>query len=183
MKFWQDFLDKQALEWAVWAQNFAIALVILLVGWLVACYGTYYLGQFLRRVLPNSALISFLSSLAYALILLAAVVAALSQMGVQTASLIAVLGAAGLALALALQSSLGNLASGIMILSFQLIRPGDTIELAGVRGRVSEILIFHTILYTDDGQRVLVPNGKITSEVVRQTPAGSPERKDKASGG
>jgi small conductance mechanosensitive channel len=119
----------------------------------------------------EATLIPFLSTLAYALVLVIVVVTVLSQLGVQTASLVTVLGAGGVAIALALQSSLGNLASGILILSFRLFRVGDTVEVTGARGQVTEIQIFHTILAGDDGQRIVVPNAKITSDILRHRPA------------
>jgi small conductance mechanosensitive channel len=103
----------------------------------------------------------------YGLILVIVGIVVLGQLGVATGSLITVLGAGGVAVALALQSSLGNLASGIMILSFRLFRVGDTVEVASARGRVTEIQIFHTILAAEDGQRIVVPNAKITNEVLR----------------
>jgi small conductance mechanosensitive channel len=163
-KFWQV----QAVQLAI---SLAKAAAILVVGWVVARTVSRLLTRTLQRLRVETTLIPFLSSLAYALVLVIVVVTVLGQLGIPTASLVAVLGAGGVAIALALQSSLGNLASGIMILSFRLFRVGDTVEVAGARGQVAEIQIFHTILTSDDGQRIVVPNAKITSEVVRHRAA------------
>jgi small conductance mechanosensitive channel len=161
-EFWQDL----ALQWGL---SFLKAAAILVVGWFAARATTGLLARFLRGVRLDPTLIGFLTSMAYAFVLIVVGVAVLAQLGVQTASLVAVLGAIGLALSL--QSSLANLASGIMILLFRLFRVGDTIEISNVRGRVLEILVFQTILISDDGQRVFVPNAKITAEIVRHRPA------------
>lgn len=166
-EFWkeaQTFLQMQVVQWGL---NISKALLILIAGWLAARLLARLFSNFMKRLRLDATLVTFLNSLTYAVLLVIVVVAVLGQLGVETASLIAVLGAAGLALALSLQASLGNLASGLMILSFQLFRVGDTIEVVGVRGVVQEILVFHTIISTEDGQRALIPNSKITSEVVR----------------
>lgn len=164
-----DYWQVLALQWGL---SLLKAIAILVVGWFGARLATQLLTNFLQRIRLDPTLVSFLASLTYAFVLIVVAVAVLAQLGIQTASLVAVLGAIGLALALSLQSSLANLASGIMILMFRLFRVEDTIEITGVRGRVMEIMIFQTILITDDGQRVFVPNGKITSEIVRHRPAG-----------
>lgn len=166
----KEFWQLQAIHWSL---NILKAMVILGVGWFAAQLAMRFLSDFLRRIRMDPTLVSFLSSLIYALLLIIVAVTVLSELGVHTASLVAVLGAAGLALGLSLQSALSNLASGIMLLTFRSFRAGDTIEVAGMRGQVTEILIFQTILTTDDGQRVLIPNSKLTSEVVRHKPATS----------
>jgi small conductance mechanosensitive channel len=91
------------------------------------------------------------------------IIAALSQVGIQTSSLIAVIGAAGLAIGLALQSSLSNFAAGVMIIAFRPFKVGDVIETAGIVGTVEGIQIFHTLLVTGDNKLVIIPNSSITS--------------------
>ncbi len=108
----------------------------------------------------------FLASLARYLVLTVVVLAALSQFGVQTASLIAVFGAAGLAVGLALQGTLSNVAAGVMLLAFRPYRVGDRIEAGGTTGRVEAIDLFVTDIRTDDNVQVLVPNGKIWGDKV-----------------
>ncbi len=161
------YLELPAIQGSL---HFLKAVAILGLGWLAARVGTHWLAQLLRRVRLEPTLVAFLSSLGYTILLIVVAITVLGQLGVQTASLVTVLGAVGLTLALSLQSSLSNLASGIIILGYRYFRAGDTIEVAGARGQVTEILIFHTILSAEGGQRVLIPNSKITSEVVRHQP-------------
>jgi len=94
-------------------------------------------------------------------------VAVLNQFGVQTASLIAVFGAAGLAIGLALQGTLSNLAAGVMLLLFRSFSVGDEIDAAGQRGIVLELSLFTTILIAADGTRLIVPNGKVWGDLIR----------------
>ncbi len=161
------YLELPAVQWSL---SLLKAVAILGGGWLAAHLGMRWLAAGLRRVHLDPTLVAFLSSLTYSLLLVVVAIAVLGQLGVQTASLVTVLGAVGLALALSLQSSLSNLASGIIILGYRFFHAGDTIEVAGARGQVTEMLIFHTILSMEDGQRVLIPNSKITSEIVRHLP-------------
>src|SRR5690606_24819702 len=106
------------------------------------------------------------------------IVAALSQVGIQTASLIAVIGAAGLAIGLALQGSLANFAAGFLILLFRPFRAGDYIEAAGTAGTVEKILIFTTELKTPDNKQVIIPNGAITSDNIVNYSANDTRRVD-----
>jgi small conductance mechanosensitive channel len=101
----------------------------------------------------------------------AVLLAILQQLGVQTASLLALLGAAGLAVALSLQTSLANFASGLIVLAFRLVRIGDQIEVGDVRGRVCEMLPFHVVVETADNQRVTLPNTLLTNGPVRNNSA------------
>ena len=92
------------------------------------------------------------------------VIAALNRLGIQTTSLIAIIGAAGLAVGLALQGSLANFAAGIMLILFKPFKVGDVIEAGGALGVVTEIQIFNTILNTPDNKRVIIPNNKVTGD-------------------
>jgi small conductance mechanosensitive channel len=122
----------------------------------------------------DSTLISFVSNLAYIALLAFIVVAALGQLGIQTTSFIAVLGAAGLAVGLALQGSLANFAAGFLLIIFRPFKVGDLIEAAGVFGVVEAIQIFTTQLKTPDNKTVIVPNGKITDDnIVNWTVKGT----------
>src|SRR5690606_25424453 len=102
----------------------------------------------------------------YALILIATLLMALSQVGVQTTSFIAILGAAGLAVGLALQGSLANFASGILIILFRPFKSGDFIEAGGVTGTVDKIEIFQTMMKTPDNKLVIVPNAQVTGGAI-----------------
>jgi len=143
------------------------ALVILVLGRLAA----KLVANMIRRVLDRSRtepmLVKFLANLVYALILAFVVIAALERLGVNTTSFAAVIAAAGLAIGFALQGSLSNFAAGVMILLFGHFRAGDLIEAAGQKGRVIDVQIFSTILIDENGVKVIVPNGAITSGTIR----------------
>jgi small conductance mechanosensitive channel len=111
-------------------------------------------------------LLSFTKHLIYFAILTFAALAALSKLGVETTSFIAIIGAAGLAVGLALQGSLANFASGVMIVIFAPFEVGDFIEAGGATGTVKEIQIFSTIIIAPDKKKIIVPNAKITGEKI-----------------
>src|SRR5579871_1072742 len=143
------------------------AALILLLGWIA---NRLLIGP-LRQVLGSSRLdvsvASFLVNSVRTAILLAVLLAVLQQFGLETTSLITLLGAAGLAVALSLQGSLANFASGLLLLSFRIVRVGDLVEVGDVRGRVSDMLPFHVVIDTLDNQRITVPNTLLTSSPVR----------------
>lgn len=143
------------------------AILILIVGRLIA-------GQ-LRRVIRklgdarhwDPGLTSFLASLVYFLVMAFVLISMLGSFGVQTASLVAVLGAASFAVGLALQGSLSNFASGVMLLFFRPFKVGDYVDVAGVAGSVKSIAIFTTTLATPDNVRIEVPNSKIYGDIIK----------------
>jgi small conductance mechanosensitive channel len=147
------------------------ALIILAVGWLALRFLVAPLRRLLDRSRLEPSLASFLCNSARALLLVAVLLAVLQQLGVATASLLALLGAAGLAVALSLQASLANFASGLILLAFRLVRVGDQIEVGDVRGRVREMLPFHVVVETADNQRVTLPNTLLTNGPVRNLSA------------
>ena len=111
-------------------------------------------------------LVSFICNVVYALGLAFVVIAALGQLGIQTTSLAAIIGAAGLSIGLALQGSIGNIASGVMLIALRPFKLGDRIETCGKVGTVKDINIFTTTLKTDEGQNAIIPNGKITGDII-----------------
>lgn len=111
----------------------------------------------------DEAIISFISSLLYGMLFFIVIVAAISHLGFNTTSLVAIVGAAGLAVGLALQGSLSNFASGLLLIVFKPFKSGDFIEVAGM---VEQILIFSTQLSTGDNKTVIIPNGAITSGII-----------------
>jgi small conductance mechanosensitive channel len=115
----------------------------------------------------DDAVISFVGNLTYFLILIFAVLAALAKFGIQTASFVAILGAAGFAVGFALQGSLANFAAGVLILVLRPFRTGDYIEGAGTAGTVKEIQLFTTELATPDNVKILVPNGKLFGDIIK----------------
>ena len=144
-----------------WSLNIVLAIVIFFVGRMVA----RVVINLFRRVMANTnydaMLIDFLVSILNAVLLLFIIIASLNQLGVDTTSLVAILGAAGLAIGLSLQSSLQNFAAGIMLLVFRPIKSGDYVEAAGVAGTIEKISIFSTIFSSIDNKEITVPNGNI----------------------
>lgn len=152
--------DKFIVPWSI---KILVALLIFLIGQLVAKIIARVLGKVLRHTKLDKILVDFIQSLVNALLLVFVIVAALDQLGVNTNSVIAVLGAAGLAIGLALQGSLQNFAAGFMLLIFRPFKDGDFVESAGTSGIVEKIGIFSTTLRTGDNKEVIIPNGSIYS--------------------
>ncbi|MCC5812150.1 MAG: mechanosensitive ion channel [Ectothiorhodospiraceae bacterium] len=146
--------------------NLLAAIVIFLVGRWVALFVHRLVVKAMERAKLEPILVKFLGNMIYALLLIFVVLAAISQVGIQTTSLIAVLGAAGLAVGLALQGSLANFAAGVLIIIFRPYRVGDYIEGGGVAGTIDEVQIFTTVLNTPDNRRVIVPNGQMMSGTI-----------------
>lgn len=168
----QDFTDKldinQYLPAALdWATNILLALLILVVGFWVAgkAYKTIVRVSGRYEQLDDT-LFKFFGSVARYTILAFVGIAVLNRFGVQTASIIALLGAAGLAVGLALQGTLSNLAAGVMLLIFRPYKVGDFIDAAGKFGQVREIDMFTTILQTFDNQQIIIPNSQIWGEQI-----------------
>ena len=142
------------------------AILILLFGRLAAGFSRRSVRKFLNFRHVDKAIVSFVSSLVYFVILTVTVLAALSKFGIQTTSFIAVLGAAGFAVGLALQGSLSNFAAGVLILLFRPFKIGDSINAAGVEGSVQDIHLFVTEIATADNIQVIVPNSAIMSGTI-----------------
>lgn len=140
------------------------AIVILIIGLWLARLLTGLTRRLLVRREVEPTLITFGCNLLHAALIVFVVIAALSQLGIQTTSFIAVIGAAGLAIGLALQSSLSNFAAGVMILIFHPFRVGDVVEGAGIIGVVEELHIFTTQFKTGDNKVVFIPNGKLMGD-------------------
>jgi len=149
-----------------YAVKFAIALVIIIVGKFIARLVSKAIGKLMAHRNVDPAVIAFISSIVYGIAFFVAIIAAISHLGVNTSSLVAIVGAAGLAIGLALQGSLSNFASGVLIILFKPFKSGDFVEVSGVAGVVEEILIFATKLRTGDNKTVIIPNGSITSGTI-----------------
>lgn len=144
--------------------SIVFAIIILAVGfWGAKAIARLVKGLMERREV-DQALTGFIGNLVNALIVTVAVIAALNQLGIETTSLVAIVGAAGLAIGLALKDSLGNFAAGVMILIFKQFKSGDLIEAAGVLGVVESLSIFSTQLKTGDNKTIFVPNGKLVGD-------------------
>jgi len=161
-----------------WGLRLILALVLLLVGRIVAGWVRGLLKRGLERGAVDATLIPFLSSLGYYAIIAVVAVAVLGIVGVETASLIAVLGAAGLAIGLALQGTLSNLAAGVMLLVFRPFGVGDTVELGGQTGKVDSIALFTTVLNTPDNVRITLPNASVWGGTVKNYSVNEDRRID-----
>lgn len=155
-----DNLPALAIDYGI---KIGLALAIFLVGRWIARALSAALGKVMEKRQMDPILVGFATSVANIAMLAFVIVAALGQLGIQTASFVAILGAAGLAIALAFQNSLSNLASGVLLVSFRPFKIGDFIEAGGVSGVVEKIEIFTTQIRTGDNKTIIVPNGGITS--------------------
>ncbi|UAA39285.1 mechanosensitive ion channel [Paraneptunicella aestuarii] len=166
MEIIQDWLNNNSQLITTYALNILIALVILYFGRKVGKYATNLFVSMLEKRSVDKAVGSFLSSIVYSLIMVAVLLMALGQLGVETTSFIAILGAAGLAIGLALKDSLSNFASGVIIILFRPFKAGDYIEAAGVAGSVKKIEIFSTTVNTPDNKVIIIPNASITGSSI-----------------
>lgn len=178
MQFVQGMADV-AINWA--QQNYLsliMAIVIFIVGKWVAKLLTKATIGILKRASFEDTLVNFLARIVKTVLILFVVVAALTQLGVQTTSLVALIGAAGLAVGLALKDSLQNFASGVMLIMFRPFKAGDYIEAAGTAGTVESIAIFSTLLKTPDNKEVTIPNGNIYGGTITNYSAKPTRRVD-----
>ena len=146
-----------------WGLRLVYALAIFVLGRWLAGLLIGLAEKAMRRAEVDATLVGFLRNIGFALLMVFVVLAALNQLGIQTASLIAILGAAGLAVGLALQGSLSNFAAGVMMIVFRPFKVGDYIEAAGTAGTVQEIMLFNTRLLTPDNREIWVPNNSVTA--------------------
>jgi len=149
-----------------WGIHVFFALVIFFAGRLAAKYAVKLLRGLLRKSNLDEILVNFIGSLCHMAFLIFIIIAALHELGVDTTSLIAILGAAGLAIGLALKNSLQNFASGILLILFRPFKIGDFVETAGTTGIVEEVSIFNTVLKTLDNRQVIIPNGMIYNDKI-----------------
>jgi small conductance mechanosensitive channel len=154
------------------------AIIILILGRIAAGIGRSAVVRVLEKTKTDPAIIAFVRSLVYILILVFAVLAALAKFGIQTASFVAILGAAGFAIGFALQGSLANFAAGVLILLLRPFKLGDYIMGAGEAGTVKEINLFTTELSTPDNIKIMVPNGKLFGDTIKNVSAYDTRRVD-----
>ena len=184
-----DSLPDLGFDWAeVWTMiqttgvdfgiNVITAIVIFFVGkWIVALV-IKGLMKAMQKGDIDTTLRRFIANLARMLLMLFVIIAAINALGVQTASLIALIGAAGLAVGLALQGSLSNFAAGVLIVLFRPYKVGDWIEGGGVSGAVEEVQILTTVLKTGDNKRVIIPNSQIMGSTITNYSANETRRVD-----
>lgn len=154
------------------------AIAIFLVGKWIAKFLTQLLSRIMEKSGIETTLVTFAANLGYATLIVFVVLAALNQLGIQTTSFIAIIGAAGLAIGLAMQNSLSNFAAGVMLIVFHPFRVGDYIEAAGTSGTVIQIKLFTTTLRTGDNRLIHVPNGNIISDNITNFSANDTRRID-----
>jgi len=155
-----------------------IALVIFIVGrWIVKAVRNFIKSMMTKKNV-DPAVNSFVCSLIYVTLLIFVIIAALAQVGIQTTSLIAVLGAASLAIGLALQGSLANFAAGVLLIIFRPFKVGDYVECAGTAGAVDEMQIFTTQLKSPDNKKIIIPNAKLLGDVITNYSAQETRRVD-----
>lgn len=144
--------------------NILAAVFIFIVGRWGARILSKFVESLFHRSKLDATLASFVKDIAYFGMMVFVVIAAVNKLGVETTSIVAVVGAAGLAVGLALQGSLANFAAGVVLIILKPFHVGDFVEAAGVLGTVQEIRIFNTVLSSPDNRRVIVPNSKITND-------------------
>jgi small conductance mechanosensitive channel len=162
----EDFLTRAYDLGAEFGLKLVTALVIFIIGRWVARRLAGLVEKGMTKAGTDSTLTGFLRNIVYIGLLTFVILAAIAQLGVQTTSFIAVLGAAGFAVGLALQGSLANFAAGVLIIIFRPFKSGDFVEAGGVAGVVENIQIFTTTMRTGDNKTIIIPNGQITSSTI-----------------
>lgn len=175
---WDDILVTLQTSGVELALNVGKAILIFYVGKLLVRLILRAVSKIMRRQGVDKTLETFILSLSRMVLMLFVIIATVGALGIQTTSFIAVLGAAGLAIGLALQGSLANFASGVLIVLFRPYKVGDFVEAAGVAGTVEEVEILTTVFKTGDNKRVIVPNGQVMGSVITNYSANDTRRVD-----
>lgn len=155
-----------------------VAILIFYVGRLIARIASNGVRKLMQAQEVDKILETFVSNLLYWALMTFVIIATINQLGIQTTSLIAIMGAAGLAIGLSLQGSLSNFAAGVLIVMFRPYRVGDWVEAAGVSGAVVQVQILTTILKTGDNKQIVVPNSAIMSSIITNYSANETRRVD-----
>jgi len=163
---------------STWGLQLAGALAVLIIGRFLCGVARKSVRRAMESRRVDPSLIPFASNLVYFVLLAAVLIAVLGLFGIETTSLVAVLGTAGLAIGLALQGTLGNFSSGVMLLLFRPFHVGDFIDAAGVAGTVVEIGVFSTIMNTPDNVKIIVPNSGIFGATIKNFSANDTRRND-----
>ncbi len=164
---WMKILDFLKTEGPGLGIKVLGAIAILIIGRIIASAVRRGISKVMLARGVDPSLVGFVGSLAYFGLMTFTVIAMVGQFGVQTASFIAILGAAGFAVGMALQGTLANFASGVMILLFRPFTTGDVVEAAGVKGKVVDIAIFSTTINSPDNVRIIVPNGQLYGGIIK----------------
>ena len=175
---WDEVVTLLKTTGVEFALNLVTALIIFFVGRFIVRLLTRGLRKLMEKKEVDQTLVSFITNLVSMALLAFVIIAAIGALGVQTTSLIAILGAAGLAVGLALQGSLSNFAAGVLIVLFRPYKVGDWVEVAGVAGAVAGVQILTTILHTGDNKQVIVPNSQVMGSVITNYSANDTRRVD-----
>lgn len=158
-----DYLNLYVIPWSI---NVAMAIVIFIVGRILAKIITGGVKKIMAKSKVDESLRDFLGSIIQASLMVVVIIAALDRLGVDTTSVLAVFAAAGLAVGLAMKDSLSNFAAGVMLVLFKPFKLGDAVTVAGQTGVIETIGIFCTVLRTGDNQEITIPNGQIYGNVI-----------------
>lgn len=167
---------------SVFGLKIVAAIAIFIIGRWVAMFLRNVSVKIMEKAQVEPTLVSFVKHIIYIALLTFVILAALGQLGIQTTSFIAVIGAAGLAVGLALQGSLSNFAAGVLMIIFRPFKVGDVVEVSGVLGIVEEIQIFTTQLVTPDNRTIIIPNSKVTGDHIINYNAKPTRRVDLVAG-
>ncbi|MFT4811028.1 MAG: small conductance mechanosensitive channel [Paraglaciecola sp.] len=170
-----QLIDAYVIPWGI---NIVMAIAIYIIGKFIVGILVNFFGKVMTRSKYDDMLIEFVKAIVNAILMLFVIVASLDQLGVNTTSMVAILGAAGLAIGLSLQGSLQNFASGVMLLVFRPFKAGDFINAGGEMGTVKTISIFTTMMTTADNKQIIVPNGKIYGGNITNFSANDTRRVD-----
>ncbi len=175
---WDNILELLRTTGLEFGINLVTAIAIFYIGRIVVRLLTRGLRKVMQAQEIDKTLESFVCNLASMVLLTFVIIASVSALGIQTTSFIAVVGAAGLAIGLALQGSLSNFASGVLIVMFRPYKVGDWVEAAGVAGTIVEVQILTTVFKTGDNKSIIVPNGQVMNSVITNYSANDQRRID-----
>jgi len=166
----------------VWFTTYSIKIVAAILIFIIGKWFCRRITNLLTKIMEKNnidiTLVKFLGSIVYYTLFIVVMIAVAGQLGINTTSFLTIIGAAGLAIGLALKDSLSNLASGVMLIMFRPIKIGDFVDVGGVTGTVQSIDIFNTTIHSPDNQKHIVPNASITSDVITNVTANDTRRVD-----
>ncbi len=175
---WNQLLELAQTKGIDFGINLAIALAIFYVGKMVISLVVRGIRKVMQRQEVEKTLETFVCNLVRMVLMVVVIIAAIGQLGIETTSFIAIFGAAGLAVGLALQGSLSNFAAGVLIVLFRPYKVGDFVEAAGIAGVVEQVQILTTVLKTGDNKQIIVPNGQIMNSIITNFSANDTRRVD-----
>ena len=176
-----EFLKNNGIDSSTivdFGKNLLIAILIFYIGRMIIGFIVRGLHKMMQRHEVDKTLETFVCNLVRMVLLVVVIIAAIGALGIQTTSFIAIFGAAGLAVGLALQGSLSNFAAGVLIVLFRPYRVGDYVEAAGISGTVQQVQILTTVLTTPDNKLIIVPNSQIMDSIITNYSANDTRRVD-----